>query len=1125
MTMKKGQSVLKTVAIIVLTGLLALLSPWLSMKASAQVDDLESTVTNADYNAETGVYTFTFDAPKGVIASVELFKNGSWSGGTSCESYGEEPAEIEGHLDYPFGEGNYKVLLMVYADSSISSLFFSDYLGGYYDYSADDMITWAESMDSSKVVCIQLADPSYGDRGPIEGPEKVWLTRTKEGGGTLHFTAVPNALWYDVEIYAEDPIANKPYAEIDPINAGSQVKDTSFGLNEGVCQQYSQIWARIRVRSANLGTYMDSDWITYGAIATDVSGDNNNNNNNNTDIPGGKRELVEEVDGGWGLYIDYQFASEYSDLFYDKNVGWWKVYDGWVDFSYSDLYNSPEYGWWKILNGAVDFGYNDLYNSETCGMWVVKDGAVDFEYNGEYKSATYGTWYVENGQAVRKIADPEYQTGALINGLAPDANGVWYAYDAGNVLTGFNDLYCDPVYGWWLVLDGRVAFDYNDLFYSPTYGWWKINGGAVDFEYNDLYCSSTLGWWKIADGTVDFAYTDLYDSGTYGLWVISGGAVDFGYNGEYKSAVNGNWYVENGQAIRKTDNGQNQTGALISGLAADENGIWRLYDAGKVLTDFNDLYCDPTYGWWLVTNGTVNFEYNDLFYSPTYGWWLITGGTVNFAYNDLFGSPTVGWWKIADGTVDFGYNDLFGSPVYGWWLVSGGAVNFGYNDLFGSSTVGWWKVSGGSVDFGYNDIFDSPGLGKWKINGGAVDFGYTGEYNSAIYGKVTVSSGQVTAVSGGGSSNTQSSLLGVYRDNDCCVVIAEGVPYAYNMGNDIVVDKSVTKPFCLVTVSSNYPEGFFARSATKKSDTLITDYTFQSSEDVHMMDMEYELSGDTLTYRRIFTYDDGSVETHVLTRTSEDPKTVYNALIKDATDITSGNEGGSGLAKDSVTAGSTVTLGSYEQDGNTSNGKESIEWKVLKTTDDKALLISKYVLDNVTYNNTQKAGITWDECSLRTWLNNDFYNTAFSSDEKNCIATTTLVNNTSASYTSRGGVETTDNVFCLSIDEVRELFSFEYWGDNAQTGNSSGLIADATAYAKSVNGGALTTETISDEYAGFYPANVIGTTGAGWWLRTPGYNYDNAWGVYSNGQIGTDLYSRPNLDNVGVRPAIWVNLQ
>ena len=63
--------------------------------------------------------------------------------------------------------------------------------------------------------------------------------------------------------------------------------------------------------------------------------------------------------------------------------------------------------------------------------------------------------------------------------------------------------------------------------------------------------------------------------------------------------------------------------------------------------------------------------------------------------------------------------------------------------------------------------------------------------------------------------------------------------------------------------------------------------------------------------------------------------------------------------------GSYVFFGSYEQDNDTSNGKEDIEWIVLAKEGNKALVISKYALDCKQYHPSM-SDITWETCSLRT---------------------------------------------------------------------------------------------------------------------------------------------------------------
>lgn len=80
--------------------------------------------------------------------------------------------------------------------------------------------------------------------------------------------------------------------------------------------------------------------------------------------------------------------------------------------------------------------------------------------------------------------------------------------------------------------------------------------------------------------------------------------------------------------------------------------------------------------------------------------------------------------------------------------------------------------------------------------------------------------------------------------------------------------------------------------------------------------------------------------------------------------------------------GSVVLLGHFEQDGITENGPEPIEWIVTAISDDKALLLSKYVLAAKTMNSVRGEKQEWKTSELRNWLNDDFYKEAFDEREK-----------------------------------------------------------------------------------------------------------------------------------------------
>lgn len=82
--------------------------------------------------------------------------------------------------------------------------------------------------------------------------------------------------------------------------------------------------------------------------------------------------------------------------------------------------------------------------------------------------------------------------------------------------------------------------------------------------------------------------------------------------------------------------------------------------------------------------------------------------------------------------------------------------------------------------------------------------------------------------------------------------------------------------------------------------------------------------------------------------------------------------------------GDTFVFGSFDQDGKERNGAEPIEWTVLDNQGGCLLLITKDALANLPYR-ADGGEAVWEESTLRTWLNSDFYETAFSGEEKERI--------------------------------------------------------------------------------------------------------------------------------------------
>lgn len=75
----------------------------------------------------------------------------------------------------------------------------------------------------------------------------------------------------------------------------------------------------------------------------------------------------------------------------------------------------------------------------------------------------------------------------------------------------------------------------------------------------------------------------------------------------------------------------------------------------------------------------------------------------------------------------------------------------------------------------------------------------------------------------------------------------------------------------------------------------------------------------------------------------------------------------------------------------------------------RILVISKYALDCKTYNKNYD-GVTWESCSLRAWLNDDFINTAFSKEEKAAIPTVTVSADRNPKYSTNPAFVISDGV-------------------------------------------------------------------------------------------------------------------
>ena len=214
-----------------------------------------------------------------------------------------------------------------------------------------------------------------------------------------------------------------------------------------------------------------------------------------------------------------------------------------------------------------------------------------------------------------------------------------------------------------------------------------------------------------------------------------------------------------------------------------------------------------------------------------------------------------------------------------------------------------------------------------------------------------------------------------------------------------------------------------------------------------------------------------------------------------------------------VTTWDSIYFGNYWQNDTNGDGKvdqndkkEPIKWRVLSVNGNDVFLLADQNLDAKPYNQ-ERTDVTWATCTLRTWLNDTFLNSAFTSAEQNAIKNTTVVNDDNPHYGTEGGENTTDKVYLLSIAEASNT-AYGFDGDFLASSSSKTRAAKNTAYAKEC--GAYTEWTMDYEGNGF------------WFLRSPGGDSEYAARVGYDGR-GRDYGDCVDYGNA-VRPALHLNV-
>lgn len=151
-------------------------------------------------------------------------------------------------------------------------------------------------------------------------------------------------------------------------------------------------------------------------------------------------------------------------------------------------------------------------------------------------------------------------------------------------------------------------------------------------------------------------------------------------------------------------------------------------------------------------------------------------------------------------------------------------------------------------------------------------------------------------------------------------------------------------------------------------------------------------------------------------------------------------------------------------------------WHVLEKKEDKVLLgkVKPVQVEGVAYNTVSK-NITWEECSLREYLNNDFIEEIFNESMAEKILTTEVTVEDNKKYNTKGGNKTQDKLFLLDAKQAEDY------------------------------------------------ADILSDYLRDWWIINPGSNQNMAQFV-SYGKVMSSGYD-VSSDNIFIRPAMWVSLE
>lgn len=188
---------------------------------------------------------------------------------------------------------------------------------------------------------------------------------------------------------------------------------------------------------------------------------------------------------------------------------------------------------------------------------------------------------------------------------------------------------------------------------------------------------------------------------------------------------------------------------------------------------------------------------------------------------------------------------------------------------------------------------------------------------------------------------------------------------------------------------------------------------------------------------------------------------------------------------------------------------EPVRWRILNITGSTALLMADKAMDCNVYHDKVE-DVTWSECTLRHWLNNEMYSMMFSEDEKSSIIQSDVVNPSNHYFGTYCGENTYDNLFLLGEQDLfatdtakmHGFYVYDGLNDPARRFRSSMYAKCRGAWISTVNQ---------------YQGNTF------CFLRTNGYTQSNVVYICEMGYI----YNRGTIltcNDSGILPVMRINL-